>query len=264
MKIKKYIKAGSVEEAYGILEGNPKAAVVAGGAWLKLLPTEVDEAIDISGLGLDTIEKKGDFLEIGSMVTLRSIETSPEVRALYDGVISDAAEKIMGVTVRNIATIGGTIAGKYGFSDIITPLMTLGTQLEFYKGGSIGLVEFMNEQAKSRDLLLKIRIPVAEGRGFYKTMKITAIDFPILNTAVSYIGGKTVIAVGSRPYKAALAEKAMAYMDTCASQEADCCERAAMTAAAEMKFGSNSRGSAEYRKQLCEAFVREGLQEVKS
>jgi CO/xanthine dehydrogenase FAD-binding subunit len=262
LKINNYVKVSSVEEAYSILEGSSKAAIIAGGAWLKLTPTEIEEAVDLSDLGLDSIAEADGFIEIGSMATLRQIETSKYLKKLCNGIVSDAAEKIMGVTVRNIATIGGTISGKYGFSDLITTLMVLDTELEFYKRGKVSLVEFMDETAKTRDILLKIRIPMKEGRGWFETIKITAIDFPILNAAVTRIDGKTRIAVGSRPYKAALAEMAMAYVDTCGKHEADCAERAAMTASTEIKFGSNSRGSANYRKQLCEALVKRGLREV--
>ncbi|HPQ45935.1 MAG TPA: FAD binding domain-containing protein [Clostridia bacterium] len=264
MKINNYVKVSSVEEAYSILEGNSKAAIIAGGAWLRLTPTEVDEAVDLSGLGLDSIDVVDGFVEIGSMTTLRQVEKSDIVKALCNGIVCTAVEKIMGVTVRNIATIGGTISGKYGFSDLITPLMVLDTELEFYKRGRVSLVEFMDETAKSGDILLKVRIPMKEGRGWYETIKITAIDFPILNAAVTRIDGKTKIAVGSRPYKAVLAEMAMAYVDTCGKHDADCAERAAATAAAEIKFGSNSRGSAAYRKKLCEALVKRGLREVMS
>lgn len=264
LKINKFTKAGSLDEAYAILDGNSKASIVAGGAWLKLLPTEIEEAIDLSGLGLDKFTEKDGFLEIGAMATLRQVEKNETLKTLCNGIVSDAAEKIMGVTVRNIATIGGTVSGKYGFSDLITPLMVLGTELEFYKRGNVSLVDFMEETAKTKDILLKIKIPLNNGKGWFETMKITAIDFPILNAAISRIDGKTRIAVGSRPYKAVLAEKAMAYVDTCGKYEEDCTERAAMTAAAEIKFGSNSRGSGEYRKHLCEALIKRGLAEVMS
>ena len=264
MRIKKYVKAESPEEAFGILEKNAKAAVIAGGAWLKLLPVEIDEAVDISALGLEGITESNGYIEIGSMTTLRQIETSKSLAKLYDGIIPCAAEKIMGMGIRNIATIGGTISGKYGFSDLITPLMVVGTELEFYKRGTVSLAEYMGKTSKVNDLLMWIRIPVKDGRGWYETMKITAIDFPILNAAVSRIDGRAFIAVGSRPYKAELAEKAMAYLETCEDPERDCIEMAAVTAAAELKFGSNTRGSAEYRKQLCEALVKRGLEEVLS
>jgi CO/xanthine dehydrogenase FAD-binding subunit len=263
LKIKKLTKPASIEEAYDLLTGEKKALIVAGGAWLKLMPSEVDVAVDLSVLGLDSITKKDGYLEVGAMVTLRQIEKNNILKEYYNGIISDAAEKIMGVTVRNIATIGGTVAGKYGFSDILTPLLAIRTELDFYKRGRISLEQYLGETRSDKDILLGIRIPLEEGKGWFSTVKITAIDFPVINTAVIQLKGKTRIAVGSRPYKAVLAEKAMAYIDTCPDEDGYL-ERAALTAAAELKFGNNARGSAEYRKQLCITLVKRGLGEVMS
>lgn len=257
-------KVKSLNEAYATLKDDAKASIIAGGAWLKLMPLEVSNAIDLSDLGLDSIEEKDGFIEIGCMATLRHVEIHSAVKKLYGGIISSAIEKIMGITVRNIATIGGTVAGKYGFSDLITPLMAVGTELEFYKGESVKLVDFMNETGKRRDILTKIKIPVKQGKVWFETIKITAIDFAVINAAVSIIEDTTTIVIGSRPYKAELAQKAMAFVDTCNGKEEGCVEMAAVTAAAELKFGSNSRGSAVYRKQLCEALVKRGLREVMS
>ena len=74
MKIDSYQKVDSVKKAYELLLEQPGAAVIGGGAWLKLMPKTIGTAIDLSGLGLDEIEETEKEYVIGSMVTLRQVE----------------------------------------------------------------------------------------------------------------------------------------------------------------------------------------------
>lgn len=262
MKIDSYLKAESVEEAYRTLKDNKGAAVIAGGAWLKLMPKAVAIAIDLQGLGLDEISETDNEIVIGSMTTLRKIEKHKGLQEQFDGIVSKSASSIMGVTVRNIATIGGTIAGKYGFSDLLPSLLAVDAEIEFHKRGKVKLTEFMEEKGFAEDILTHVYIKKIQGNGWYETMKNTTIDFPILNAAIVNSSEGYRIVIGSRPYKAAFAFKAMEYMNSCESPDSDEIEKAADVAVEELKFGKNQRGSAEYRKELCRTFVKRGLTEV--
>lgn len=264
MKIDSHQKVDSVEEAYKLLMEQPGAAVIAGGTWLKLTPKNIKTAIDLSGLGLDEIKETEKEYVIGSMTTLRQVEKFEAFNTFYDGIIKNSIGSIMGVTLRNIATIGGTVAGKYGFSDILPVLMALGVELKFHKNGVVKLVDFMNETSSGNDILTHIHIPKTNGRGWFYTMKNTAIDFPILNAATTMSPAGCRIAIGSRPYKAAMAEKAMDFINGCKNPDEDDISKAADIATNELKFGKNQRGSAEYRKELCKTFVKRGLLEVMS
>lgn len=262
MKIDSYLKAQSIDAAYKTLIETPGAEIIAGGAWLKLMPKRIEVAIDLGGLGLDEITESENEIEIGCMATLRQVEKHEAFSKLYNGIISKSAGSIMGVTVRNIATIGGTICGKYGFSDILPVLMAVDAKLNFFKRGRIGLTEFMNETGSVQDILTHIYIKKEDAHGYFTTMKNTAIDFPILNAAVVAFPGRCRIVVGSRPYKAALAEKAMDFINGCTPADTKDILVAADIASEELKFGANQRGSGEYRKELCRTFVKRGLTEV--
>ena len=264
MKIDSYQKVDSVNKAYELLLEQPGAAVIGGGAWLKLMPKTIGTAIDLTGLDLDGIEETEKEYVIGSMVTLRQVEKFKPFSALYDGILSKSAGSIMGVTLRNIATIGGTVAGKYGFSDLLPVLMAMGAKVRFHKRGMVRLVDFMNETASANDILTHIHIAKTDGRGWFYTMKNTAIDFPILNAAVAMSPDGYKIVVGSRPYKAVLAEKAMEYINGISTPGKEEIVKASDIAAEELKFGKNQRGSAEYRTELCRTFVKRGLAEVMS
>ena len=56
LRIKQYVKAASLEEAY---ELNQKRSnrVLGGMLWMRMSDVQVQKAIDLSGLGLDTIEE---------------------------------------------------------------------------------------------------------------------------------------------------------------------------------------------------------------
>lgn len=264
MKINSYLRAESVEEAYKVLSENQDSTVIAGGAWLKLMPKTIGTAVDLAGLGLDGIQETEDEYEIGCMATLRQVEKYEPFETMCGGIISNSASNIMGVTVRNIATIGGTVSGKYGFSDLLPTLLALDAELTFFKQGRVKLADHINETGSKRDILTHIHIRKNDGHGWFYTLKNTAIDFPILNCAVVKDSMGAKICLGARPYKAALAVKAMDYINECKNPGKEQFVKAAGIAADELKFGKNQRGSAEYRKELCRSFVKRGLTEVMS
>ena len=76
MTIREYKRAESLEEAWQLNQKRPNR-VLGGMIWLKMENINVGTAIDLSGLGLDTIEETDDGFSIGAMVTLRQLELHP-------------------------------------------------------------------------------------------------------------------------------------------------------------------------------------------
>ena len=76
MTIREYKRAESLEEAWQLNQKKPNR-ILGGMIWLKMETINVGTAIDLSGLGLDTIEETEDSFSIGAMVTLRQISTYP-------------------------------------------------------------------------------------------------------------------------------------------------------------------------------------------
>lgn len=77
---------------------------------------------DLSGLGLDTIEETDAGFSIGAMVTLRQLETHPGLEAFTHGAVREALRHIVGVQLRNLATVGGSIYSRFGFSGCADPV----------------------------------------------------------------------------------------------------------------------------------------------
>ncbi|MFA7032550.1 MAG: FAD binding domain-containing protein [Bacilli bacterium] len=257
MRAKNFYRALSLDDAYQKLLENPKNSIIAGGLWIKKMGQSYETLIDISQLKLDQINEDNDFIYIGSMVTLRDFETSPIVNNFCDGIPAFGIREVMGVNFRNIATIGGSIFGRYPFSDVISALLPFDVTLSFYPEQSMSLEEYLHYKGKIQGILVAIKIKKEKAKGFYKKVKTTALDFPLINIAVCKRNDKYYISVGSRPMVAALAYKAM--------EEADAgldFKQVAKTAVEEYAFADSFSISKNYRKEIAEVYIRRGLEEV--
>ena len=85
--IREYKKAESLEEAWQ-LNQKKSNRVLGGMVWLKMGKMQIGTAIDLSGLGLDTIEETEDEFRIGCMVTLRDLELDSGLNGYTDGAVS--------------------------------------------------------------------------------------------------------------------------------------------------------------------------------
>ena len=257
MKANSYVSVGSWQEAYKLLKASPRNKVVGGGLWLKKGNADVDTLIDLSRLNLNKIEDKGDYIEVGSMVTQRELEVSPLIKSLGDGVVSFAVSEIMGPAFRNVATVGGSVYGKYGFSDLITALLGFEVELRFYPNATMSLDEYLVKPGFYDGILTHIRIRKQACKAFFKKVKATALDYPILNVCVTK-GDKYRVVVGSRPLVATTLVKTMEYLNNGGNDF----DKAAEIAVEEIKVGDSIATKGEYRKELTKVYVRRGLEEV--
>ena len=253
MKAKSFQRVSSLEEAYKLVKESPRNKVVGGGLWLKKGGAEVDILIELSLLGLNKIEDKKDYVEVGALVTQREFEQSK----LVPEMARKAVKAIMGPGFRNVATIGGSVYGKYGFSDVITGLLGYKVDLVFYPEAVVSLIDYVNKPGFYDGILTHVRIYKEDLKAFFKKVGITALDYPILNVAVTR-GKEYRVVVGSRPLVAARCLKAEAYLNEGGKDYA----KAAELALEELKFGDSIATKGEYRKQLALTYVRRGLEEV--
>lgn len=255
--IQNYVRAQTLEEAY-TLNQNRRNRIVGGMLWLKMGRGSVGTAIDLCELGLDSIEETADSFRIGATVTLRDLELHEGLNAYTNGAIRSAVRDIVGVQFRNMATVGGSVWGRFGFSDVLTVLMATDCYVELYKGGVMPLAQFA-AQPYDRDLLLHIIIKKTPGRFAYTAQRNQRTDLPVITCAVSQWGGKVRAVVGARPSKAMLVtdeEGLLADGITAPSAAAF-----ADYVAAHAPTGSNLRGSAAYRTQLIRVLIARTLNE---
>ncbi|MDO4478463.1 MAG: FAD binding domain-containing protein [Lachnospiraceae bacterium] len=256
--IKHYALTESVSEAWELRQKG-KNRVLAGGMWLRLGKGNViNTAIDLTQIGLDTIEEDDGVFTIGCMASLRQIEKHEALNNMCGGLIRDAVSSIVGTQFRNTATVGGSIYGRFGFSDVLTAFMVLDTQVKLHKGGLIPLDTFV-EMPYDKDILTEVRVANTPCEAAYESLRLTTTDFPMINAAVSRTDGKWRIAVGARPMKARLLAAAENLSACPGEAELDALEEAVKT---ELNYGSNKLASADYRREMAAVLVRRAINRI--
>ena len=198
---------------------------------------------------------------IGAYTSLRDIETSAVILENFGPALREVLEHLIGVQLRNVITIGAHVASRFGFSDIIPTLLAMNASLRFYRGGVKSLWAYMNEDVPERDILLEIVLPKEGRRTKVQMMRLSYNDYSIFCLAASRVKENWIIAAGVFPGRAKLAEKTMSEMRDTPVTRGRAAELARRITA-EYRFGTNYRGTAEYRRTLCEVFARRAIEEL--
>ncbi len=269
-----YLAARTIGEAISVLtRDNGKTKVLAGGTDLLLqvrskrikpeCVLDISDIPDLSGMRYD--EAHG--LRIGALTTIRTLETSSEVRRRYP-ILSQAAGQLGSVAIRNVATVGGNLCNARPSAETAQALVALSAQAAIVGPGGERLVPLENfftgvgtTVLGTGELLTAIQVPVAppgSRGGYYKHSMRGTIDLAIVNGAVVVTpepGDRCVCrdvrivlgAVAPTPMRAHNAEVVLRgrRMDEVLIAEA---ARAA-SAEAHPRAGS-IRGSVEYKKEM--------------
>jgi len=258
LTIKNYVRAQSLEEAYALNQSR-RSKILGGMLWLKMSDLRLQTAIDLCDLGLDTIEETDECFSIGCMTSLRSLEKHEGLNAYTGGAVRAAVRDIVGVQFRNCATVGGSLFGRFGFSDVLTVLLSMDCRVELYPEGLVSLEEFA-AMKRNDSILVRLVIRKTPGKFSYQAMRAQKTDFPVLTCAASCVAGEYRVVLGARPMKA------MVLRDEQGILKQGICEESAKAfadfAASVTPTGSNIRGSAAYRTHLVRVLTRRALQEL--
>ncbi len=256
LTIDTYLRPESLEEAYEAVQ-KKNSAVLGGMLWLRLGNRRIGTAIDLSALGLDQVEDAGNAWKIGAYTTLRTMEMHTDLQEEFHGVLRNCVSSIVGVQFRNLATVGGSVFGRYGFSDIVTTFLALDASVEMYKHGIVSLEEFCG-MGNVKDILTHIHLPKFPAAAAYCAQRNTATDFPVLNTCAVLRNTTLTVTVGARPLRAVPFRFEICNTISAAEQA----ESIAKQISENTIFASNARASAEYRQHLCHVLVRRAVLEV--
>ena len=258
MNIRNYVRVQSLEEAYELNQGR-KSRIIGGMLWLKMGKGSIQTAIAPCDLGLDPIEETEDQFSIGAMVNLRQLELHPGLNVYTQGAMAAAVRDIVGVQFRNLATVGGSIWGRFGFSDVLTQLLAMDSYVELYKGGLVPLEDFAACK-HDNDILVRLVVKKTPGQFVYQAMRNQRTDFPVLTCAVSRMEGKCRAVIGARPSRAIVVRDEKHLLDSGITPES--AAAFAEFVAGSVPTGSNLRGSADYRTHLAGVLTQRGILEL--
>ena len=258
LKFKEYIRPESLDEAYR-LNQKRSSRILGGMMWLKMSRSTVGSVIDLGGLGLDYVNESESEFSIGAMTSLRTMETHVGLNEYTNGAVKDCLSPIVGVQFSYTASVGGTVFGRFGFSDLITLLLALDAKVELHAAGIIPIADFVTMK-RDRDILVRVIIEKKPVRAVYLSQRNTKTDFPVLTCAAASDGQRLTAEIGARP---GIAKPIILDMTAIRAAYADgtlreLCEKAA----AGIGYSSNMRAGADYRKHIAAVLMRRACEKI--
>ena len=274
-----YHTPGSVQEAITLLgKLRDDAKLLAGGhsliPMMKLRLAQPKHLIDLRKVpGLAGIREDGGSVAIGAMTTHWQVESSKLLQAKIP-VVSDAAGMIGDPQVRNLGTIGGSLAHADPAADMPAVMIALGAELviegtrgrrtvkvdDFFKG-------LMMTAVGPDEILAEIRVPVpAAGSGAaYLKFPHPASRFAVVGVCAALtVDGKGICtktgvgvtgagtrAVRAKGVEAGIAGKALDHAAI---------EAAAAKAADGVDVQADLQGSVEYKSHLVRVHARRAIE----
>lgn len=268
----------SLDEALKMLaEHGGEAKLLAGGhSLIPLMKLRLARPAYVIYLGklkeLSYIREEGDTIRVGALTTHSEIESSELLRERCP-LLAETASKIGDRQVRNMGTIGGSIAHADPAADYPAALVALEAEVvlksvngeravkvsDFIKGPYITDID-------PQELITEIRIPVVNGAvgSSYEKLVFRASDFAIVGVAALIVLGKDgtaervrvgITGVAEGPVRAQGVEKELEGKKI---TEEDI-DKASKKASEGLNPPSDIRASSEYRKAMAEALTRRAL-----
>jgi len=126
--IKEYYRPQTLDEALSLLV-QPDTLPLGGGTLLSKPGPAPIKVVDLQSLGLNSLSKKGNYLEVGATVTLQQLLESEYIpEALKTALKLEAP-----LNLRNAATIAGTLVSADGRSTFTTVLLAIDAKLTIVK-----------------------------------------------------------------------------------------------------------------------------------
>jgi aerobic carbon-monoxide dehydrogenase medium subunit len=274
-----YAAPTTLDEALELLRAHgDEAKPLAGGQslipLLKLRFAAPRLVVDLGRVpGLDQVHTDAGGLRLGALVRHNQLARAGLQDSGY-GVIADAAPQIADPLVRNLGTLGGSLAHADPQGDWASVMLALRAAVvaRSHDGErTIPLEELVTgpftTALEPDEVLTEIRVPSTAARsgGTYLKLERRVGDFPTVAVAVHLEledgtdriarAGIALTAVGPRNLRADAAEQALAGAEPTEQAFAEAAELAAQAA----RPADDLRGSAEYKRAVVRTYVRRGL-----
>jgi carbon-monoxide dehydrogenase medium subunit len=222
-----YSAPQTLQEALSLLE-NGERKILAGGMSLiplmKLRLAQPAEVVDLGRVpGLNAITESHGTVHIGAMTTHHAVEASPVIRA-HCPLLAETAGQIGDVQVRNMGTMGGSIAHADPAADYPAALVAMEARIHLVSAHSdrtVAASDFFQDafvtSLEPGEIVLDIEVPVepsSEGSR-YEKLPHPASGFAVVGVAarVRKSGDRIVMArigvtgLGTHAFRALAAEQ---------------------------------------------------------
>jgi carbon-monoxide dehydrogenase medium subunit len=276
--IENFYRPTTVREALLLLRKVGRRGRIVAGA--TDIVTQADRStrflVDITRLGLDYVRGNSKGCVIGATTTMAALEHSPVIRALAGGILAKAASTCGSIQNRNMATVGGNLANASPAADTAAVLLALDAQVVVASSRgkrNVSLAEIFSAPHKTAlngDLLTEVIIPALPGgrRCGWSFQKLgrTETDISLVNVAAGLQidprgrikwARLTLGAVGPTPLRARNAEELLLgnpFSEDLLTQVGGAVMR-------EVSPVSDTRTSAEYRREMSAVLARRALRE---
>src|SRR5262245_22234270 len=273
-----YHRAGSIKEVLDLLgKYKDDAKLLAGGHSLlpamKLRLARPAHLVDLAKVpGLTGIKEDGGSIAIGAMTTHWAVESSALVKSKC-GVLAQAAGMIGDPMVRNLGTIGGSLAHADPAADYPASIIALGAEMvaegpkgkrtikadDFFKG-------LLTTALGPDEILTEVRVPVlgANVGAAYLKFPHPASRFAVVGVAavLTMDGAKVskagigITGAGTKAVRAKGVEAGL----TGKSLDAATIQAAADKAPDGVDVQADLQGSVEYKQHLLKVFARRSIE----
>jgi carbon-monoxide dehydrogenase medium subunit len=222
-----YIAPATLQEALALIDGGDRK-ILAGGMSLiplmKLRLASPEAVVDLGRVpGLGGITESDGVLRVGAMTTHHEVEISPLIRAKCP-LLGETASHIGDVQVRNMGTMGGSVAHADPAADYPAALLALEARIRLVSArsdrtvaASDFFVDAFTTALEPGEIVLEVQVAVEESSEGYRYEKVAhpASGFAVVGVAarIKKTAGRISMArigvtgMGPRAFRALETEK---------------------------------------------------------
>ncbi len=279
LNLREIHKPKTLDEALEFLKQPGTVALAGGTELIAGRRKDVRAVVDLSELGLAYIREQDGAIVMGATTTLAEAAESPTLRAVANGVVSQAAHRSAASVLRNQATVVGTLIAEpagilaavlVALEATVTLTSTSSRQSLSEAKGQEGIRDFLTqrEELLPGAIVTEVAIPatVHTRRAAVETVARTPSDRPIVSTCAALEFEQDLVrwaaialgGVGETVARAVQAEKILVNQALSDSVV----DSAARAAADEVDPPSDFRGSAEYRREMVKVLTARTLRNL--
>ncbi|WP_287809778.1 FAD binding domain-containing protein [Kosmotoga sp.] len=272
LNVKEFLKPTSVEQAFEMLNRDRKHSILlSGGTTVSLMKsTTVEVIIDLKNIKeLAEIKETEDGLSVGANITIEDFRKSDLISTFFGNFFSKSFATVGSWQIRNMATIGGSVAPRLGWSDVTTCLLAAGAKLKTFgeEGYRYMDIEDFNKLDRySKPIITHVILPKDGYLYSFKKLSKSSFDIAIVNFALalklnSGIVESSRVVIGSRPHFPKRFEKVEEALKGLKIEEVP--EHVKPLVFEHFEGGSNFLATEEYRRHMASVLAERAAKEIR-